>query len=99
MGWSSASIVTYPHSLTHSITEPYNKVVSPQIVQEAVAKKMIRMILSIHYSLLYPNSQLESHVQCFDILRFAYWPDTKRYHGHLRETNVTVTLIQTRYLK
>ena len=45
---------------------------------------MIRMILSIHYSLLYSNSQLESHVQCSDVLRFAYWPDIKRYHGHLR---------------
>ena len=86
IGWRSASIVTYPHSLTHSLTHwSYNKVVSPQIIQEAVATKMIRMILSIHYSLLYPNSQLESHVQCCDILRFAYWPDTKRYHGHLHK--------------
>ena len=38
IGWSSASIVTYPHSLTHSLTHwSYNKVVSPQIIQEAVA--------------------------------------------------------------
>ena len=42
------------HSLTHSLI--LQKVVSPQIIQEAVATKMIRMILSIHYSLLYPNS-------------------------------------------
>ena len=81
IGWSSASIVTYPHSLNHWSN---NKVVSPQIIQEAVATKMIRMILSIHYSLLYPNSQLESHVQCCDILRFAYWPDKQtlnKRHG------------------
>ena len=32
-------LLTLPHSLTHLITDPYNKVVSPQIIQEEVATK------------------------------------------------------------
>ena len=61
----------YLPSLTHALTEPYNKVGSPQIVQEAVATKMIRMILSIHYSLLYPNSNskaMSSVLISYDLL-------------------------------